>query len=290
MGEVLEHALMETLRMLPLLFAIYFAIELLEYRYGGAVRKKIVAAHRFGPLFGTAFGLLPQCGFSVVGAALYSQRLVTLGTLIAIFLATSDEAIPVIMSQPASMPIVLPLVLGKIVIALAGGYGVDLVFRGHRYAHESCGHDHTCGEQPGCCSHDVAGGRRRRDLILHPLRHTLTVFIFVFATTFALGLVLHHVGEDNIGRFFLKGSPAQPALVALVGLIPNCAASVVITQAFLKGAIGFGAAMAGLSTGAGLGLLVLIRENKSIADILRVFVVLYAVGVAAGMLIQTIWW
>lgn len=282
-------ALIDSAKMVPLLLVVYVAIEALEYRWGGKIRERIAGAGWYGPLLGTAFGLLPQCGFSVVGAALYAQGLVSIGTLLAIFLATSDEAIPVILAQPESIPVLVPLLLGKIVIALVGGYGVDLLLASRRFAPRLCGHDHVHGEQFGCCHHDVAGGRRKRDLLLHPLRHTATVFLFVFVTSLVLGLTISSVGEENVGRFLLKGSFLQPAVVALVGLIPNCAASVVITQTFLDGGIGFGAAMAGLATSGGLGLLVLFRESRCWSDILRVIGFLYAISVVAGLAIQSVW-
>lgn len=287
MKEIFLDALIDSAKTAPLLFAIYFIIEALEYKFGGKIRSKIAAAGNLGPLIGTLFGLLPQCGFSVVGAALYTQRLISIGTLIAILLATSDEAIPIILSRPDSLPVLLPLLISKIIIALIGGYGVDLIFRKMRLAPDSCGHDHEHGEQLGCCDHDIAGGRRRRDIVLHPLRHTLTVLSFVFITTFALGLAIHSVGMGKIA--LLQGSIFQPVIAALVGLIPNCAASVAITQAFIAGGIGFGSTVAGLATSGGLGILVLFKENRSFKDFLRVVFVLFIIGVLSGIIIQAVW-
>lgn len=289
MSGIFIDALIDSAKMLPWLFVIYVAIELMEYRYGGLVRAKIAHANWFGPLLGALFGLLPQCGFSVVGAALYCQGLVSIGTLMAIFLATSDEAIPIIISQPASMQALVPLLICKVVVALIAGYCIDILFGNKRFVKEPCGHDHCHGEQKGCCSHDVAGGLKKRDLIFHPLRHTVTVFIFVFITSLALGMIIDHIGEESIGQFLLKGSLIQPFVTALIGLIPNCAASVIITQTFIEGGIGFGAAIAGLCTSGGLGLLVLFRESRKFSDVLRVIGILYVVSVVTGIIIQITW-
>ncbi len=283
MTHVLLDALVDALLMVPWLFLVYLGVAWLERRLGHAMHDRLVTLERFGPVLGMVAGLLPQCGFSVVAAALYSQRLITKGTLVAVLLATSDEALPIILGRREHLPALLPVLLGKVVIATLGGYLVDAVFARDRLAPKSCGHDHQHGQEVGCCHHDIPAQGRRWALLSHPIRHTVSVFVMVFITLFSLGALLHTVGEERLGEFLLRGSFFQPVVAGLVGLIPNCAISVVITETMLLGQLGYGAAMAGLSASGGLGLLVLLRENHDWRDVLRVVISVLVISIVAGL-------
>ncbi len=295
MPELALDALIDSARMLPFLFAVYLLIEWLEYRYGLRLRSKVAHARRWGPVAGALLGCFPQCGFSVVGASLYARRLITVGTLIALFLATSDEAIPVILAQPEHIGVIVPLLMVKLPLAACTGLLLDRVlFRRqvlapHEHGPAECEDPDcvtVCVNDAGCCGHHVADGKRKIELLLHPVKHTLSVFAFLFLVTLALNALIAHVGEERLGTVLLGHSILQPLLCALIGLIPNCAASVAITQLFLSGGISFGSAIAGLSAGAGLGMLVLFRENTSLADTFRIIGLLYGISAAAGVAIQ----
>ncbi|MGE5552409.1 MAG: putative manganese transporter [Betaproteobacteria bacterium] len=299
--EVVLEGVKDSLRMIPWLLAIYVGIEFVEFRWGEEIRRRVMRAGMAGPVLGALFGALPQCGFSVISSSLYTMRLITPGTLLAVYLSTSDEAIPVILAQPEKAGLVWPLLATKVAIGLAAGYAVDLAMgvstrlarrrelsaaQQLRVLAEGGGESLLHAHQ-GCCCHTVPPEKPPlKELLAHPVKHTLRVFLFVMAVSVALNLAIHRVGEENLGRLLLANTPLQPLLTGLVGLIPNCAASVVITQAYLKGALSFGSAIAGLSASAGLGTLVLLRENRDLRDTLRVVGLLLGVSVAAGTAIQ----
>lgn len=298
----LEHALVDSVKMVPLLFVIYVAIEALEIKFGNRMGAAMAKAGKAGPVIGAVAGIIPQCGVSVVGTALYTQRLVTIGTLFAVYLATSDEAIPVILSQPDAAGLLVPLIATKLVIAIVVGYALDIAFHkrnrrvlehGHDYAHGSDSPEHhheTAFEEKGCCGHEPAGehqGFTARGLLLHPLVHTLKVWVFIFLTSFVLALAFELVGQDTIAAALEGQTLLQPILAALVGLIPNCAASVAVTEFYLQGVITFGAAIAGLCASGGLGVLVLLKEDDR-REALAIIGGLFAVSVTAGLAVQAL--
>ncbi|MCL5411022.1 MAG: arsenic efflux protein [Patescibacteria group bacterium] len=294
MTNIIKDALIDTLRMVPLLLIIYAAIELIEYKYSAKLKEKVEKAGSAGPAIGSLVGAFPQCGFSVISSALYTQKLLTIGTLLAVYISTSDEAIPVILSQPEKAKIILPLILTKIGLALFAGYSVDLLYRksnkkvlNHidKFDHHECHHEHKIDEA-ACCGHELGEKLNAKDIIIHPLIHTAKIFVFIFATTLVINYVFFRIGDDNIPRLFLGHSIFQPVMAAFIGLIPNCAASVAITEMYLKGAISFGSTIAGLSAGAGLGLLVLFRENKNLKNTFIVLGLLLFFSITAGILIQ----
>ena len=299
----LEHAFVDSVKMVPLLFVIYVAIEALEIKFGDRMGAAMARAGKAGPVVGALAGIVPQCGVSVVGTALYTQRFVTIGTLFAVYLATSDEAIPVILSQPDAAGLLVPLIATKLVVAIVVGYALDVAFRKRNRRLLGHGHDHAAAgsedleaaeaaalEEQGCCGHEPAGGHgcfTARGLLLHPLVHTLKVWVFIFLTSFVLALAFELVGEDTIAAALEGQTLLQPILAALVGLIPNCAASVAVTEFYLQGIITFGAAIAGLCASGGLGVLVLLKEDSR-REALAIIGGLFAVSVAAGLVVQAL--
>lgn len=289
MNGILIDALKDSAEMIPFLLIIYCLVEWLEHKYGETINIRIQSAAKAGPVIGAIFGCIPQCGFSVFASAMYIRQLITVGTLIAVYLSTSDEAIPVILSQPERIKIILPLILTKVTIAIIGGYGVDLIFKNRR---NSTIEDHQTIDsihEKGCCEHHLSGEEKKLEWLVHPLVHTAKVFIFVFIVSFGINYVISMVGMENFAKLFLPHSFLQPIAVAFIGLIPNCAASVAITQVFLRGGISYGSAIAGLCASGGLGMLVLFRENASIRDSIRVISILVGISSAAGILIQYFW-
>jgi len=290
MNKLLADSAIDTLRMIPFLLVVYALVEWIEYRYGESIQLKMRDAASAGPLVGALFGCIPQCGFSVLASAMYCRRFLTIGTLLAVYLSTSDEAIPVILAQPDKISTVVPLLVAKVIISLIGGYGADLLLKSrvepHTHVHED---DHDCEDllhQTGCCEHDISDGGRRRQMIIHPIVHTAKVAAFVFAVTFGISYGIWKLGEANLSIILLQRSALQPVITAFVGLIPNCAASVAITQVFLKGHIGFGSAISGLCASGGLGILVLLKENHNLRDTARVLGLLLGISIAAGMIVR----
>jgi len=299
--NIFLEALTDSAKMIPLLLIIYVGIELVEYKYANQIREAVQKAGAAGPAVGALTGSFPQCGISVVASALYTQRLATIGTLLAVYLSTSDEAIPVILSQPESTKIIVPLIITKIIIALIGGYAVDFAFRksnketlAHIKAYvegsDSKHHNHEkILEEKACCGHSASPSSvefNPREIILHPIIHTAKVFIFIFIVSFAINFAIVQMGEEAFAKLFLGDSIFQPFLVALFGLIPNCASSVAITTLYLKGAITYGSVIAGLCTSGGLGLLVLFKEEKDKKHVLRILLLLFGISVSAGYIIQ----
>ncbi len=299
--DIFLETLTESAKMIPLLLISYFGIELVEYKYANKVRETVQKAGAAGPAIGALTGSFPQCGMSVIASVLYSQRLATIGTLLAVYLSTSDEAIPIILSQPESTRIIIPLLITKVVIALIGGYAVDFAFRKSNketlvhikaYAEGSDNKHHNHEiilEEKACCGHSSSPSSvefNPEEIIIHPIIHTAKVFIFIFSVSFAINFAIAQMGEEAFKNLFIGSSVFQPFLVALFGLIPNCAASVVITMLYLKGAITYGSTIAGLSTSVGLGLLVLFKEEKDKKDVLIILLLLFGISVLAGYIIQ----
>ncbi len=301
MMEIFIDALIDSLRNVPLLLILYIGIELLEYKFGDKIRRKVEKAGKSGPLIGAFAGILPQCGFSVVATAMFTQRMLTIGTLLAVYLSTSDEAIPIILSQPDKAYFVLPLIGIKVVIAFAVGYLVDFFFRKEdkkieehiksvEDGHDNKNHHHeTILDETACCGHSTSNVSKNfnvKEIFWHPIVHTFNIFIFIFLITLIINFVVFQLGETFLIDFFAKNIFWQPFLTALIGLIPNCASSVAITELFLKNIIGLGPAMAGLLASGGLGLLVLYREEKNKKIFIKVLALLYGFSVLSGLIIQ----
>lgn len=297
--DALSDAFIDSAKMIPLLFIVYVIIEFIEIKYGHKMAKAVAKAGPFGPVVGAVSATIPQCGISVMGTALFTQRLITIGSLFAVYIATSDEAIPVIMSQPDKIGVLLPLILTKLVLAIIIGYALDLVFKkrnreiiehidAYAHNHDEADHDHEKAfEEKACCGHQATVARTKmsaRDLLYHPLIHTLRIFIFIFLISIALNLLFVFVGEEHLTVLFASHKFLQPIIATLVGLIPNCAASVAITQFYLNGTITFGATVAGLAASGGLGILVLFKEGNK-KEGARIVALLFGISVTIGIVL-----
>jgi len=279
MTEVLLDAVLDTLKLLPFLFVTYLAMEYLEHRAAAQTQALIRRSGRLGPLLGAGLGLFPQCGFSAAAANLYAAKLVSRGTLLAVFLSTSDEMLPILLSETAAPSLILRILAIKFAAGMAVGLLVDFLDTQHRHAnaetqpciHELCEHEH-CDCQTG--------------ILRSALRHTWNITLFLFLATVLLNTGFYYIGKESLTAV-LNGKPIfSVALAALAGLIPNCAPSVMLTQLYLQGALPFGAAMAGLLVGAGVGILVLFRMNRNRRDNLRITAILYAAGVLIGLTLE----
>ena len=289
MMQVLWETLKDTLAMVPLLFGIYIALEFLEHNSESFIGDKI--SHKMGaaPFLGALFGCMPQCGFSVIAATLYTRRCISTGTLLAVFVSTSDEAIPVILAQRDKASLVLWLLLTKVCLATIAGYAIDLIFKRKTPKELHSPHAPVIpeGGHRYCDCH--AHGReipRWKAFFLFPLKHTLKISFFIFTVSFTIGSLVANFGEKSLEHIFFSGTFSQPLVAALVGLIPNCAISVAITEIYLKGGITFGSAIAGLSASGGLGLLVILKENKDPKENTLIIGLLLFVSLTAGILLN----
>ncbi len=274
MLDAILDALLDSVKLVPFLFMTYVIMEYLEHKTGDGTRRLIKKAGSFGPVIGGLLGIAPQCGFSAAASNLYAGRMITLGTLLAIYLSTSDEMLPILISEHAPLEVILKILLAKAVIGCLAGAAVDFLLRRrkqeeHNHIHEICEHEHCHCE---------------RGIFWSALTHTAKISLFVFFIGIGLNIILYFVGDGALSNLILNHRILGPMLAGLVGLIPNCAGSVVITQLYLQGALEFGGAMAGLLTGSGVGLLVLFRVNPDRKESLRILGLLYGIGVFAGIL------
>lgn len=283
MGEVLLDALLDSLKLFPFLFLIYVLIEILENRTNIS-RNHNVLRGNLAPLLGAATGLVPQCGFSVMAAKLYDRKLIRTGTVLAVFLATSDEAFILLLADGTKAAWVVPMIAAKFVIALGIGYLANALFRKETLA-ELSENEEIHGT---ACGHDHEEESKFKSYFLHPLLHSLEIFAYIFAVNIIFGLVIHFVGEDKLEAFLQKGVWYQPLVAAAVGLIPNCASSVVITEAFIDGYIAFGSCVAGLCANAGLGFVVLFRNVRKWKRNLALMLAVYVIGVGFGYLLNAV--
>jgi len=293
--DFITEAFVDTGRLLPLLALIYFLVAILEYRYEGRMGHFIIRLGAWGPVAGALFGCLPQCGFSVIAAALYLKRMVSVGTLLAVFLSTSDEAVPVLLTVPGKAHMVWILIAIKVVIAFLAGTAIDF-FLNKRTGADRTGNKHTdkcyqaaLDEHKGCCSHSLHDRpSKMKALFWHPLTHTVKIYIFLLILSILLGFAIKTAGEVMICKILLNGSVLQPAIAAFIGLIPNCFASVLLAKLYASGTLSFGSLVSGLCAGTGLGLLVLIKESKDLKDALRITALLLAISISVGVIIQSV--
>lgn len=293
MLHLIEDALMDSVKLIPFLFLTYLAMEYLEHRTGEHARKLIrrpgaaedtghsprrhFAAGLAAPIVGGLLGALPQCGFSAAASNLYAGRIITLGTLLAIYLSTSDEMLPILISEQASAAMILKILAAKAFIGMTAGLAIDLLYRKGNESREKI-HD-ICRQERCHCE---------KGILRSALSHTVKIALFILAVNLGLNLILHFLGEEALENLILNRPFIGPLLAGLVGLIPNCAGSVVITQLYLAGSMGLGAALAGLLAGSGVGLLVLFRVNHDRRENLKILALLYGIGVAAGIAVDWI--
>jgi len=275
--DILSDSLIDAAKLLPILFVIYLIVEYSEHKNNNFVHKLFEKSKKTGPLLGGLFGTVPQCGFSVIASELFSKKAITMGTMIAIFVATSDEAIPLMIAHPDKIKDMLLLILIKFVVAVIVGFVIDLIVHNNLTNEEI---DHEEHHFHGNCESCEDG------ILKSAIIHSVKIFVFIFLINIILGLFteflapfMQYVGGHKI---------LQILLAPLFGMIPNCAASVVLTELYLQDGIAFSALCGGLCTGAGVGLLVLFKQNKNQKQNFAILVTLYAIGVLAGLVFMPI--
>ena len=282
MIHILEHTLLHTIedsvKLLPFLFLTYLLMELLEHTTGGKVQNKIKNAGKVGPLWGGLLGIMPQCGFSAAASSLYAGRVITMGTLLAVFLSTSDEMLPIFISAAVAPATIFKILAAKVCIAIISGFVAELVYVNVFKKKEKDMDIHVVCEEEHCSCED--------GVLKSALKHTLKIFVYILLITFILTFVIELIGEDQLAVVFQNIPVVGEMIAALVGLIPNCTSSVVITELYLSGIIGAGAMMSGLLVNAGVGLLVLFRLNRNWKQNAGIMAALYGFGVFWGVIIE----
>lgn len=275
MLDVLLDSLIDVLKLIPFLFVAFIILEYIEHKLSKKNEKLLVKNKKYGPILGGILGAFPQCGFSAMATKLFSSRVITLGTLIAVYLSTSDEMLPIMISRGTSLIIVLKIIGIKVVIGIILGLLIDLVYRkkeSHKeHIHDECEQDHCHCE---------------KGILKSSLHHTINITIYLLITIIILNTIIYLVGEESIKGFMLNNRAYY--ISSLIGLIPNCASSVIMTELYLTDMISFGSLMSGLLTGAGVGILILFKTNKSIKENIAIIILLYIIGVIFGYLIDLV--
>lgn len=271
------HSLIDTAQVFLVVFLLYIVISFIE----GKISRKLSKTTKFSVIIGASIGLIPQCGFSIVSADLYRKKKISIGTLMAVFIACSDEAIPIILANPTSIKSVLPLLLVKFISAIAFGYILDLIFKSKRLILNT---NEKSIIHKGCCHHEIEDKDESniKKHLLHPFIHSLKIAIYIFIINLIFELGFEYIGEDNIKNFILSNSYLTPLLSSLIGLIPNCASSVIISELYVNSTISFAACISGLICNAGLGLVFLYKDKKQIKNSLLITLLLFTISLIVG--------
>lgn len=274
MKEIILDTLIDAVKILPFLLIAFLLIEYVEHKLDKKTQKLISKSDKFGPVVGSVLGLIPQCGFSVMATNLYVTRIVSLGTLIAIYLSTSDEMVPILMSKGASLKTIALILTIKLVVGMISGFVIDFILRkkkSEKINYEICDSEHCHCE---------------KGIFKSALIHTLKILLFIVIFSFVLNVILEYVGNELLTKLFMKNSIFGPLVASLIGLIPNCGSSIIISELYLEGVISFGSAMAGLLTGSGVAILVLFKSNKNFKENMTILALVYGIGAISGILLE----
>lgn len=278
--EILEETTLDTIKLLPFLLITYLIMEYIEHRTSDKVKKTIEKSGKFGPLLGGILGIFPQCGFSAAATNLYAARVITLGTLIAVYLTTSDEMFPILLTEAVSISTILMILGIKLIIGIVAGFAIDIISRmikkgitEEQEIEKFCEHEH-CHCEDG--------------ILFSAIKHTLNIIIFIFIITLVINGVISLIGEEIIAHFISQNVILGPVIAGLIGLIPNCASSVILTELFVENVISMPVLISGVAVNAGVGLLVLFKTNKNVKENLKIMGLLYAIGVFSGIILELI--
>lgn len=278
--EILQDTIIDCIKLIPFLFITYLIMEYIEHKTSKKVKEKIKKSGKYGPILGGIVGIFPQCGFSVSATNLYAARVITLGTLMSVYLATSDEMLPILISEAMPISTILTILGIKLFIGIIAGIIIDLIIRKIKKENfedekiqELCDHEH-CHCENG--------------IIVSAIKHTVNILIYIAITTLIINFLIHLIGEDNITNVISKNIIIGPIISGIIGLIPNCASSVIITELYVENIISMPILISGLLVNAGVGLLVLFRTNKNLKQNIKIVSLLYLIGVISGLLLEII--
>lgn len=279
MKDIVIDALLDSIKLLPYLFVTFIILEYIEHKLNKKSQNLLVKNKKFGPIVGSVLGGLPQCGFSSMAASLFSSRVITVGTVVAVFLSTSDEMLPIMISEHVNIMFLFKLIGFKIIIGILIGLIVDLLYKEKKKnvsenISEMCNDDHC---------HCVEDG-----IFLSSIKHTFKIALFILIANLLIGFIIYFLGEERLSNLLLDGNILTYFFASLIGLIPNCASSVIMTELYLSKLITVGNLLSGLLTGSGLGILLLFRENKNIKENIMILSIIYFVGVFIGILVDIV--
>ena len=278
--EVLQDTAIDTIKLLPFLFITYLIMEYIEHKTSNKVKDVIKKSGKFGPLLGAIVGVFPQCGFSVSATNLYAGRVITLGTLISVYLATSDEMLPILLTEAVPAGTIFTILGIKLVLGIVAGFIIDFVirmFRKEKVEEQEEKIEEICEQEHCHCEEGI---------VTSAIKHTLNITIFIFFITLVLNGIIAYIGEDTIAHFISKNVILGPIVAGLIGLIPNCASSVILTELFISNVISMPVLISGVAVNAGVGLLVLFKTNKNAKENLKIVGLLYIIGVLAGIILE----
>lgn len=276
MLHVIEHTILDTIKLIPFLFITFLLIEYIEHKINN--KKIISTSGKYGPLIGGILGIFPQCGFSASATNLYATRIITLGTLISIYLTTSDEMIPIMFANKVEITTILKILAIKLLIGITCGFIIDFILRKRK----------TKLEIEKMCEHDHCNCNHNHNIFASSLKHTISITIFILIFLFIINIIFEYLGEEFLSKIFLKDTIFSHFVSSLVGLIPNCGSSIMITELYLNNTITFGAMLSGLLTGSGIGILILFKSNKNIKENIIILTTIYFIGVISGIIIDLI--
>ncbi|MDD7131919.1 MAG: putative manganese transporter [Firmicutes bacterium] len=277
MKEVILDTIVDSLKLIPFLLVAFLIIELLEHKLNNKTKNILTKSKKIGPIIGSLLGVIPQCGFSVMATNLYITRIITLGTLISIYLSTSDEMLIIMISEKVEISLILKILLIKIFFGIVYGLIIDKIINKKKKDKET--NYELCDEEHCDCNHSI---------LLSAIKHTLHITLFIFIITLIINAIFTLLGDNYLSKLLLNNSILSPFITSLIGLIPNCAASVILTELYLNSTISLGALIGGLLTSSGSSLLVLIKNNKNQKENLSIILLLYALGVLSGIIIELI--
>ena len=275
MVDVIQDGVLDTLKILPYLLITFIVLELIEHKLSHKNKELLSKNKKYGPFVGSILGALPQCGFGAMASELFSSRVITIGTLVAVYLSTSDEMLPIMISEKVDILLLLKIIGFKVIIGMIVGILVDLILKKkeeHNHIHDLCEEDHCECEKDG--------------IIISSIKHTLKIGLFILIANLLIGIIIFKVGEDNISNILLNKNIFTYFLSSLIGLIPNCASSVIMTELYLSKLITIGNLLSGLLTGSGIGLLILFRTNKNLKENILILSIIYFTGVIIGMIVD----
>lgn len=277
MLDIILDTILDTLKLMPFLFIAFLIIELIEHKLNNKNKKVLTKSKKYGVILGSLLGVIPQCGFSVMATNLYITRIITLGTLISIYLSTSDEMLPILISQKVAPSIIIKILLIKVLFAIIYGIIIDFIIskmkKKEQENYQICDEDHCHCE---------------KGILKSALKHTLNISLFILIINFIINIIFTYIGEDFLSKLFLKDTIFSPFITSLIGLIPNCGASVILTELYLNNAINLSSLISGLLTGSGTALIVLFKGNKSVKENLLIVLLLYLLGAFSGIIIELI--
>ena len=278
--HLLQHAFKDTYLMFPFLYLTYLLMEYIEHKGSNKMKQFLISSQKFGPLIAAGLGLIPHCGFSIMASGFYLNKTISLGTLLAVFIATSDEAIPIFIAMPNEAGTLGKVLLLKFIVAVIFGYFIDLLVKNQYLKQEHAHH--------GAHEHCEEEAKKHPSIYMIAFIHAIKVFIFIFVVNLALSIVMEVINETTIQQLLQNGSIIQVVIASIVGLIPNCASSIVLTSLYAQQSLSFSALFAGLVSSSGLGILALMKMYDNKKDVLRIIILLLICAILSGSILQLI--